>query len=174
MVDGVGRWRGAAPGRRGCQRYRGTPVPGWGCRSSDTTPGDASVIWADDAHRAAFEKAARHPRRPVALLMAPSFLLTLNAERYWEEVDLGLPPQRAHRPPWAARRSGFAWGERALPPASGRSAFPAPAAGRSREALGNKAVKRPLRSELFQMDVLGANCGTDGLILLILANPPSY
>jgi hypothetical protein len=29
--------------------------------------------------------------------MAPSFLLALNAERYWEEVDLGLPPQRAHR-----------------------------------------------------------------------------
>ena len=27
----------------------------------------------------------------------------------------------------------------------------------SREALGNKAVKRPLRPELFQMDVLGAN-----------------
>lgn len=26
-----------------------------------------------------------------------------------------------------------------------------------REALGNKAVKRPLRPELFQMDVLGAN-----------------
>ena len=26
-----------------------------------------------------------------------------------------------------------------------------------REALDNKAVKRPLRPELFQMDVLGAN-----------------
>jgi hypothetical protein len=29
--------------------------------------------------------------------MAPSFLLALNAERYGEEVNLGLPPQRAHR-----------------------------------------------------------------------------
>jgi len=28
---------------------------------------------------------------------------------------------------------------------------------RPREALGNKAVKRSLRSELFQMDVLGAD-----------------
>lgn len=40
----------------------------------------------------------------------------------------GPPP-----PPGAARRSGFAWGERALPAASGRSAFLAPAAGRPRQ-----------------------------------------
>jgi hypothetical protein len=32
-----------------------------------------------------------------------------------------------------------------------------PNAGSAREALGNKAVKRSLHSDLFQMDVLGAD-----------------